>query len=344
MLATIASATLLGVVGTPVTVEVHVSSGLPGFTIVGLPDTSCREARDRVRAALLSSGLRWPQRRVTVNLAPTGVRKSGAGLDLAIAIGLLVADEQIPAEVAGDVGFIGELGPRRRHPPGGRRAAAGRRAVDRGGRGAAGLGGRGPAGGPPRRAGGRVADRAAGQPLRRRAVAGAAVAARPAPAARPARPLRRPRPGPRPPRPRGGGRRRAPPADDRFARVGQDDAGPASGRSAPRSRPGRRARDDPGALGGGGRAAAGRAGPAPAVPCPAPRRVGGGHRRRGRGAAPAGRDLHRPQRRALPRRDGRVPRRRARRAAPAARGGRRSGWRGPACGSRSRRASCWSAR
>jgi magnesium chelatase family protein len=110
MLATIASATLFGVTGTPVTVEVHVSNGLPGFTIVGLPDASCREARDRVRAALLSSGRRWPARRVTVNLAPTSVRKSGAGLDLAIAMGLLVADEQVAVEVVARTGFVGELG------------------------------------------------------------------------------------------------------------------------------------------------------------------------------------------------------------------------------------------
>ena len=110
MLATIASATLLGVAGTAVTVEVHVSSGLPGFTIVGLPDATCREARDRVRAALLSSGLTWPQRRVTVNLAPSGVRKSGAGLDLAIAVGLLLADGQLQVGSLADVGFLGELG------------------------------------------------------------------------------------------------------------------------------------------------------------------------------------------------------------------------------------------
>ena len=60
MLATIPSATLLGVEGHPVAVEVHVSNGLPGFTVVGLPDAACRESRDRVRAALLSSGLAWP--------------------------------------------------------------------------------------------------------------------------------------------------------------------------------------------------------------------------------------------------------------------------------------------
>src|SRR4051794_33465300 len=104
MLATIASATLLGVNGSPVRVEVHVSNGLPGFNIVGLPDTSCREARDRVRAALMSSGLKWPQQRVTVNLAPSGVPKVGSGLDLAIAIGVLVADEQLPGEAVSDTG------------------------------------------------------------------------------------------------------------------------------------------------------------------------------------------------------------------------------------------------
>ena len=71
MIATIPSATLLGVEGTPVAVEVHVSNGLPCFTVVGLPDASCRESRDRVRAALLSSGLPWSLKRVTVNLAPS---------------------------------------------------------------------------------------------------------------------------------------------------------------------------------------------------------------------------------------------------------------------------------
>ena len=74
MIATVPSATLLGVDGRQVVVEVHVSNGLPGFTIVGQPDAACRESRDRVRAALLSSGLDWPQKKVTVNLAPAGVR------------------------------------------------------------------------------------------------------------------------------------------------------------------------------------------------------------------------------------------------------------------------------
>ena len=110
MLASISAATLTGAVGRPVSVEVHVSNGLPGFTIVGLPDAAVRESRDRVRAALLSSGLPWPLRRVTVNLAPSGVRKGGAGLDLAIAVGVLVATGQIPPGRTEGLTFCGELG------------------------------------------------------------------------------------------------------------------------------------------------------------------------------------------------------------------------------------------
>jgi len=110
MLAAVRSATLLGVEGRAVTVEVHVSNGLPGFQIVGLPDEACRESRDRVRAAVMSSGLPWPSNRVTVNLAPSSQRKGGSGLDLAIAIGLLVANGDIPGEAVERLGFLGELG------------------------------------------------------------------------------------------------------------------------------------------------------------------------------------------------------------------------------------------
>ena len=110
VIAIVPSASLLGVDGHPVAVEVHVSNGLPGFTVVGLPDAACRESRDRVRAALLSSGLTWPLRRVTVNLAPSGLRKGGAGLDLPIAIALLVAAGQLPPEAIEGCGFVGELG------------------------------------------------------------------------------------------------------------------------------------------------------------------------------------------------------------------------------------------
>lgn len=110
MLAIVSSATLLGVDGWSITVEVHTSNGLPGFAIVGLPDASCREARDRVRAALLSSELPWENRRVTVNLAPSGMRKSGAGLDLPIAVALLVASGVLRQGETDGIAFIGELG------------------------------------------------------------------------------------------------------------------------------------------------------------------------------------------------------------------------------------------
>ncbi|MCU0284603.1 MAG: YifB family Mg chelatase-like AAA ATPase [Candidatus Nanopelagicales bacterium] len=93
-----------------VEVEAHLSSGLPGMSIVGLPDTAVGEARDRVRAAVLTSGARWPQARITVGLSPASLHKKGSGLDLAIASAILAADGQLPAErVAGAVLFA-ELG------------------------------------------------------------------------------------------------------------------------------------------------------------------------------------------------------------------------------------------
>ena len=110
MFVSIPSATLTGVTGRPVSVEVHVSSGLPGFTILGSPDGACREARDRVRAALLNSGFEWPRRRVTVNLAPSGMVKSDAALDLAIGVGILAAAGQVDADLVRDQAFVGELG------------------------------------------------------------------------------------------------------------------------------------------------------------------------------------------------------------------------------------------
>ena len=110
MLATIPSATLLGVDGCPVAVEVHIGNGLPAFAVVGMPDTACREARDRVKAAIHSTGVAWPQRRITVNLAPSALRKTGAGLDLAIAVGVLVAGGEVPADVVNGLAFLGELG------------------------------------------------------------------------------------------------------------------------------------------------------------------------------------------------------------------------------------------
>jgi magnesium chelatase family protein len=108
--AAVHSATLLGAQGRAVVVEVHVANGLPGLTIVGLPDEACRESRDRVRAALLSSDLPWPMQRITVNLVPTAERKGGSSLDLAMAIGILVAVGHLPATAVAGHGFLAELG------------------------------------------------------------------------------------------------------------------------------------------------------------------------------------------------------------------------------------------
>jgi magnesium chelatase family protein len=110
VLASVRSATLLGIDGQVVSVEVHVSNGLPAYSVVGLPDAAGRESRERVRAALLSTGLEFPMRRITVNLAPANVRKVGSGLELAIALGLLVADGALPDSVLDGTGVIGELG------------------------------------------------------------------------------------------------------------------------------------------------------------------------------------------------------------------------------------------
>ncbi|MEL6891478.1 MAG: YifB family Mg chelatase-like AAA ATPase [Actinomycetota bacterium] len=110
MYARIRSGVLFGARGHGVDVEVHVANGLPAFQIVGLPDTTVRESRDRVRAAIQSTGRKFPDVRVTVNLAPSEPRKSGSGLDVAIAVGVLVADGHIPPEAIAGLGFVGELG------------------------------------------------------------------------------------------------------------------------------------------------------------------------------------------------------------------------------------------
>ena len=109
VLASVLSATLLGITGRVVRVEVDVAPGLPGFTIVGLPDAALSEARERVRGALRNAGFHHPPRRITVNLAPAEVRKAGASLDLAIALGILLGSEQLRAG-PGRAGVIGELG------------------------------------------------------------------------------------------------------------------------------------------------------------------------------------------------------------------------------------------
>jgi magnesium chelatase family protein len=109
VLAAVTTFALEGVRPQEVTVEVDVRLGLPTFTLVGLPDRAIRESRERVRAALLNSGLEFPQKRLTVNLAPAHVRKAGPSFDLAIAVGLLVASAQVPADRLDDCALAGEL-------------------------------------------------------------------------------------------------------------------------------------------------------------------------------------------------------------------------------------------
>lgn len=109
MIAIVKSTVLNGLDGQIVKVEVDVSSGLPGFDIVGLPDASVREAKDRVRAAIKNSGFDFPIRRITVNLAPADLKKEGPIYDLPIAIGILAATEQLPLERCGLFVYLGEL-------------------------------------------------------------------------------------------------------------------------------------------------------------------------------------------------------------------------------------------
>jgi magnesium chelatase family protein len=109
VLATARTFTLDGISARPVRVEVDVHRGLPNFTIVGLPDPAVREARERVRAALINCGFEFPLRRIVVNLAPASLRKAGPGMDLAIAAALLSASGQLEWGRLADVALAGEL-------------------------------------------------------------------------------------------------------------------------------------------------------------------------------------------------------------------------------------------
>lgn len=104
------SVVLTGVVGHVIDVEAHLAPSLPAFTLVGLPDASLHESRDRVRAAVTSSGLAWPQRRITVNLSPASLPKSGSVTDLAIAVAVLAGAGLIEARRAAGAVHLGELG------------------------------------------------------------------------------------------------------------------------------------------------------------------------------------------------------------------------------------------
>ena len=116
-LAVLGSRALTGIAAPPVRVETHLANGLPVFTIVGLADTGVRESRERVRAAILNSGYEFPNRRITVNLAPADLPKESGRFDLAIALGILAASGQIPAdaldhhEFAAELSLSGELRP-----------------------------------------------------------------------------------------------------------------------------------------------------------------------------------------------------------------------------------------
>ncbi len=108
MLAKVFSCAVVGLEGAIVEVEVDISRGLPSFTIVGLPDTAVQESRERVRAAIKNSDLQFPGTRLTVNLAPADLRKEGPAYDLPIALGILLANDQLRADVSSSL-FIGEL-------------------------------------------------------------------------------------------------------------------------------------------------------------------------------------------------------------------------------------------
>lgn len=108
-LATVASRARLGLAAPPVSVEVHLSGGLPGFSIVGLPEAAVRESKDRVKAALMSSRFDYPQSRIIVNLAPAELPKDGGRFDLPIALGILAASGQLPVRPLAGREFVGEL-------------------------------------------------------------------------------------------------------------------------------------------------------------------------------------------------------------------------------------------
>jgi magnesium chelatase family protein len=109
MLASLRTAAVFGVEACPVHVEVDVSFGLPSFTMVGLPDTSVRESRERVRLAIRNSGFEFPPHRITVNLSPADVRKAGAAFDLPIALGILAASGVVEHRHVADRVLVGEL-------------------------------------------------------------------------------------------------------------------------------------------------------------------------------------------------------------------------------------------
>lgn len=109
-IATVISRAIIGIDAPVVTIEVHISNGLPSLSIVGMLETAVKESKDRVRSALLNSQFNFPQQRITINLAPADLPKEGGRFDLPIALGILVASEQLPKSVLENKEFIDELG------------------------------------------------------------------------------------------------------------------------------------------------------------------------------------------------------------------------------------------
>lgn len=109
MYAMVWSGSVYGVEALPVRVEVHLTTGQPGVTVVGLPDNAVKESRERVRAAIKNSGFSFPRRHIVINLAPADLRKEGSAFDLPIAVGILSADGLLPPEEANQYVFLGEL-------------------------------------------------------------------------------------------------------------------------------------------------------------------------------------------------------------------------------------------
>ncbi|MEX0615814.1 MAG: magnesium chelatase domain-containing protein, partial [Methylophaga sp.] len=108
-IATVFSRALTGIDAQQVTIEVHLSNGLPSLSIVGMPETAVKESKDRVRSAIINSQFNFPQQRITINLAPADLPKEGGRFDLPIALGILAASQQIPLSSLTDMEFIGEL-------------------------------------------------------------------------------------------------------------------------------------------------------------------------------------------------------------------------------------------
>src|SRR5438105_4657182 len=109
MLAHVLSSAVVGIDAIPITVEVDISTSMPMWNLVGLPDAAVQESRERVRSAIRNSGFEFPQKRITINLAPADVKKEGPSFDLPIAVGTLAASGQSSMQILHETVIVGEL-------------------------------------------------------------------------------------------------------------------------------------------------------------------------------------------------------------------------------------------